>query len=194
MKAKTRILVECAIMVSLATVLSFIKIYEALLGGSVTLLSMLPIILISFRWGVPAGVGSAFVYSIIQLLLGLGTIAYVPTPMGICGAVVLDYIIPFTVLGLAGIFYKNGMDKKKALISILAGTIMVLALRFISHVISGGIVWYELTKENNWNEYVHQYSKWAYSLLYNITYMGPEAALTILASPSILKLKEIYKK
>lgn len=188
-----RILVECAIMVSLATVLSMIKVYEAPLGGSVTLLSMLPIIVISFRWGVPAGVGSAFVYSVIQLLFGLNTFAYVVTPAGIIGAILLDYIVPFTVLGLAGIFYKSGVDRKKALISIFAGTFLVLLLRFISHVIIGGVVWYEITKQNNWNDYVHQYSKWIYSLLYNITYMGPEAALTLLASPIILKIKDLFK-
>ncbi len=180
-------------MVSLATVLSLIKIYEAPLGGSVTLLSMLPIIAISFRRGTPAGVGSAFVYSIIQIILGLGTIAYVPTAMGIFGAVMLDYILPFTVLGFAGVFYKNGQDGKKALISILAGTFMVIALRYLSHVLSGNIVWYEITKENNWNDYVHTVDPWTYTLVYNISYMGPEAALTLIASPIILKVKDIFK-
>lgn len=180
-------------MVSLATVLSFIKIYDAPLGGSVTLLSMLPIITLAFRRGTLVGVGSAFVYSIIQIILGLGTIAYVPTATGIFGTLMLDYIIPFTVLGFAGVFYKNGQDKKRALIAILAGTFMVVALRYLSHVLSGNIIWYEITKENNWNEYVHQVDPWTYTLVYNITYMGPEAAITLLASPIILKLKDIYK-
>ena len=190
----TLILTECAIMVSLATVLSFVKIYDAPLGGSVTLLSMLPIIVLAFRWGTLAGVGSAFVYSIIQLILSLGTIAYVPTAKGIVGAIFLDYILPFTLLGFAGVFYKSGQNKKKALISILAGTFMVLALRYLSHVLSGNIVWYEITKENNWNDYVHQVDPWTYTLVYNITYMGPEAALTLFASPVILKLKDLFKK
>ena len=181
-------------MVSLATVLSFVKIYDAPLGGSVTLLSMLPIIVLAFRWGTLAGVGSAFVYSIIQLILSLGTIAYVPTAKGIVGAIFLDYILPFTLLGFAGVFYKSGQNKKKALISILAGTFMVLALRYLSHVLSGNIVWYEITKENNWNDYVHQVDPWTYTLVYNITYMGPEAALTLFASPVILKLKDLFKK
>lgn len=180
-------------MVSLATVLSLIKVYDAPLGGSVTLLSMLPIILISFRWGTLIGVGSAFVYSILQTILSLGTIAYVPTATGIFGTVFLDYILPFTIIGFAGIFYKSGQDKKKAFISILAGTFMVLALRYLSHVVSGNIIWYEITKENNWNDYVHTVDSWTYTLVYNITYMGPEAALTLFASPLILKLKDIYK-
>ncbi|MBP3369029.1 MAG: energy-coupled thiamine transporter ThiT [Clostridia bacterium] len=46
------VLTECALMIALATVLSLVKIYEAPFGGSVTLLSMAPIIVLSMRHGV----------------------------------------------------------------------------------------------------------------------------------------------
>ncbi|HAN20560.1 MAG: hypothetical protein A2Y15_01015 [Clostridiales bacterium GWF2_36_10] len=190
---KNKILIECAIMVGLATVLSLIKIYEAPLGGSVTLLSMLPIIVISFRRGVSWGLGSAFVYSILQILTGLNTIAYAATTMGIVGTVIFDYILPFTIIGLAGIFYKGGQKGKMLIVSILAGTFFVLVLRYASHVFSGAIIWYELTKEQEWNEYVSTVGRWTYTLVYNIAYMGPEAALTLAASPIIIKLKDILR-
>lgn len=190
---KLKVLTECAIMVALATVLSLIKLWSSPLGGSVTLLSMLPIIVISFRRGVPAGLGSAFVYSIIQLLLDQSVIAYVPTADGIIGTVFFDYILPFTALGLAGLFYKADQQNNKALVSIIAGTFMVLLIRYASHVVSGSIIWYEITKEGQWNDYVSTVGPWTYSLVYNITFMGPEAAITLIASPMILKLKDIFK-
>ena len=47
--SKTRILVECALMIAIGTVLSNIKFFTLPNGGSVTLLSMLPFVLVSFR-------------------------------------------------------------------------------------------------------------------------------------------------
>ena len=60
-----------AVMVALASALSLIKLYELPLGGSVTLLSMLPIVVISISLGLKWGVGSSFVYSLIQLFFGI---------------------------------------------------------------------------------------------------------------------------
>ncbi|MBP5792799.1 MAG: energy-coupled thiamine transporter ThiT, partial [Spirochaetaceae bacterium] len=50
-RSATRIMVEGALMIALSTILSMIKILEMPFGGSVTLLSMLPIILMSYRNG-----------------------------------------------------------------------------------------------------------------------------------------------
>lgn len=65
--SKTRTLVECALMIALGTVLANIKIYELPNGGSVTLFSMLPFILISFRHGVKWGLFTGFVNSLLQM-------------------------------------------------------------------------------------------------------------------------------
>ena len=45
--SKTRILVECALMIAIGTVLSNIKFFTMPNGGSITLLSMLPFVLVS---------------------------------------------------------------------------------------------------------------------------------------------------
>ena len=64
--SKTRVLVECALMIAVGTVLANIKIYTLPNGGSVTLFSMLPFVLISFRHGVKWGLFTGFVNSLLQ--------------------------------------------------------------------------------------------------------------------------------
>ena len=104
-KQKLIVLCECAIFIALSTVLSiFAKVWESPLGGSVTILSMLPVMFISIRRGLKWGFGSAFVYSVIQLIGGFDSIAYIPTAGGIVCSILFDYIVPFTILGIAGIF------------------------------------------------------------------------------------------
>ena len=68
--SKTRILVECALMIAIGTVLSNIKLFTMPNGGSVTLLSMLPFVLVSFRHGVKWGLFTGFVNGCLQMLLG----------------------------------------------------------------------------------------------------------------------------
>ena len=68
---KVRIMVEGAVMLALATALSFIQIYKLPWGGSITLLSMLPIVLFSIRRGVAMGLAVSFLFSLIQLFQGI---------------------------------------------------------------------------------------------------------------------------
>ena len=68
---RTRALVESAVMISLATVLSIFKLAELPYGGSITLASMLPILLVAYRHGAAFGFGAGIVYGIVQQLLGL---------------------------------------------------------------------------------------------------------------------------
>ena len=71
---KTKRLVESAIMVALAAVLSLIKIWKMPLEGSVTLLSMLPICLLSIRYGVKWGLFVSAFYSVVQIALDLSSL------------------------------------------------------------------------------------------------------------------------
>ena len=190
--SKTRILVECAIMIAVATVLSSIgKIYEAPLGGSVTLASMAPMIIISYRHGIKWGVEAALLYSLIQLMLGLGSVAYVPTAIGIVLCVLLDYVIAFTLIGFCGVFKKL---IKNEYVSVTVGTVAACLGRFVCHLLSGAVVWYEITKEGQWNELVNRVGMWTYSLIYNAQYMVPETIITVIATPLIyMVMKQIGK-
>ena len=105
--SKTRTLVECALMIALGTVLANIKIFEMPNGGSITLLSMLPFILVSYRHGTKWGLFTGFVNSLLQMLLGF----YAPPAPGLLplvGMILLDYVLAFTLLGLAAAFLFSG--------------------------------------------------------------------------------------
>lgn len=184
---------ECAIMIALATVLSVIKLWHAPMGGSITLLSMFPIIFISVRHGIKWGMGSGFIYGVIQLLLGLDNFSYVPTFWGIVGCAVFDYLLPFTLLGLGGVFlYLKPKTVESEIAAVVCGTILAVVLRFMCHFLGGAIIWYELSKQ--WAEpgdYINSVGMWLYSFVYNITYLGPDGVLVIGASPMLVKLKNM---
>ena len=192
-----KILVECAIMAGLATVLSLFKIWEAPLGGAVTLFSMVPIIIIALRHGPAWGFAAAFIYSNTQLLLGFGNIAWIPTVSGKIAGVFLDYIIAFAILGAAG-FFKFALDKTEKrsikIIVISIATLFVCILRYTAHVIVGAVVWYSITKAGNWNDYVHTVGAWTYSIIYNLQYMLPETVITLVAAPAVVTVLSIINK
>ena len=66
-KSRLHVLVEGAVMIALATILSYIRIFKLPWGGSITLVSMLPIILYSIKYGIKHGLGTAFIFSLILL-------------------------------------------------------------------------------------------------------------------------------
>lgn len=177
--SKTRILVECAIMVGLATVLSLCKLWEMPLGGSITLLSMLPIMLIALRHGTAIGLGTAFVYACGQLFLGLADLmSWGMTPTMWVGSVIFDYLLAFTLLGFAGVFKKYGVR------GALAGIIFACVLRFISHFISGAIffdIWCP------WSNPI-----W-YSVCYNGAYVGVDLVLCVAGASFLFAAKPIRK-
>lgn len=113
LNSNTKKLTFCAIMIALATALSFVKFFEMPQGGSVTLASMLPIILISYKCDLKWALTSSIIYGVIQLLQG---IAYVPADIG--GAILcilLDYVVAFGVLGLAGSGHFQNAGRKYGL-------------------------------------------------------------------------------
>ena len=173
--SKTKILVESAILIALSTVLSLIKIWQMPLGGSLTLLSMLPICYISIRHGLKWGIGAAFVYSCIQLSMDIAAaMGWGLNAARWAGMIAFDYIIPFTALGVAGIFAKKGIK------GIIAGTTLALVLRFLSHVISGSII-FDIWMPEGWaNPFI-------YSIAYNGTFMLPELILTLIGAAIVFK-------
>ena len=166
-----RRLVEAAILVALASVLSLIKLAELPYGGSVTCASMLPILIIAYRNGPLWGLGSGLVFSAVQLLTGLSVFSWVTGWQSVLAVALLDYILAFVVSGLGGIFRKADRAQSRALIY---GALLVSGLRFLCHVISGATVWAGLSIPNS--------AALAYSLVYNATYMIPETIILVMAA------------
>lgn len=197
---KVQILTESAIMIALATVLSLLKIWEAPYGGSVTIVSMAPVIILSLRRGVKTGLLAGFAHSLIQLLLGLNNVAWIPDAGGIVVCILTDYILPFTLLGLGGCFRnvkftKN--DKTNLIIAAIVGTLLVTALRYLSHIVSGAVIWYALDLQwyaDDPSHIVHQYGAWLFSVIYNGGYMVPEIITTTIATPILYAALNRVKK
>ncbi len=168
---KTLRLTETAVMIAAAAVLSLIKIVDMPFGGSVTLFSMLPIAVISFRYGVPWGLLAGFTNAVIQMLFGMKNLTYGTSAAAVIAIIMLDYIAAFVVIGLAGMFRKAIKDHGTAL---ALGTLISCALRYVCHVISGCTVWAGVS--------IPDTEGLLYSLAYNATYMIPETIVTVLGA------------
>lgn len=152
---KTRVMMEIAVSVSMAVICSFIKVWEMPQGGSVAL-TMIPILLVSFRCGAFAGIMSGGLYGVISLMIA-GVIYH---PMSI----LLDYVLAFGVLGIAGFF-------KKSVFGITVGTVLGVAARFFSSTVSGAILFASYAPAGQ--------NPWIYSMGYQATYLIPELILAL---------------
>ena len=179
-RSKLTILCECGIMLALAAVLSLIKVWESPYGGSVTLLSMLPVMIMSQRRGLKIGLACSFAYSILQIGIDLGKLMGYGMTVGIwVGCLVFDYLLPFTALGLAGVWRRRGVPGK------ILGVVLASVIRYVSHVVSG-CVFFGTYAWEGWNPL-------PYSLVYNAIYMLPEMALTVVAAFLLFRLKAFKK-
>lgn len=172
MKNKTvRALVESAVMIALATVLSRIEIVDLPYGGSVTIASMLPIAIIAYRHGLGWGLGAGLVHGVIQQLFGLNNLSYVTGWQSVLAVILLDYIVAFAIVGLAGVFRKAVKNQATAL---MLGCVLICVLRYACHVISGATVWAGLS--------IPTQAALGYSFIYNATYMVPETIVLVVAA------------
>ena len=169
----TRRMLESAILIGIAMVLSeFAKFSSTwLFGGSVTLGSIVPLVLISWRWGTRQGLFSAFVFSLLQMFVGFKNVTYGQTVFQMVLIALLDYVVAFTVVGLAAVFRKAA---KNQLVALGGGILLVSALRFLCHFVSGWMIWDALWPNDK------GLSGAAYSLIYNGGYMLPETLVALL--------------
>lgn len=164
-------LTETAIMIALGFILSMLKIIDMPFGGSVTAFSMLPVIVIAYRYGAPWGLLAGFAASLLQMLMGLKNLTYATSAEAVIAIIMLDYIIAFAVMGLGGIFKEKIKDQG---LSLAAGTLVVCVLRYICHVISGCTVWAGVSIPTS--------DGLLYSLVYNCAYMVPETVVTVVGA------------
>lgn len=178
--------IEGALVIAMAVVLSMIRIYKLPWGGSVTLVSMLPIAVYSIRHGLKKGVPIAFVFSLFQFFQGIGDglFAWGLSPVMLIGCIMFDYILAYTVIGLSGMF------RKKGIIGWVSGTTIALLLRFACHFASGVVIFHSAGKL--WEGFSTE-NTLLYSFLYNGSYMLPEIIFTCIGAVVLLKVPAIQK-
>ena len=172
----TKKLTTTGVLLALAVILSMIRLFDAPYGGSVTLASMLPIILLSVLYGTKWGILSGIVFSVLTMFSG-----GIPAPP-VAGfgmyvlVVVLDYILAFGVLGFAGSISRLFSGKPYA---VPLASAVVIALRFLCHFLSGILIWSAYAWEG--------YGAALYSFLYNGSYMLFELIITTILSALVVK-------
>ena len=167
----TRKLTETAIMLALAVLLSYVTVFQAPMGGSITAFSQVPIVIIGYRYGFKWGAGTGVIYGVLEMLLqGLGNFAYVKGFAAYLILILADYVVAFACLGIGGALFRK-VIKNQTLALALGGAFASL-LRFICHFISGVTIWGEYA--DGWK------SVWAYSFGYNGYYMLFEGILTVI--------------
>ena len=215
MQTKTKRLTESAMLLSVAIVLELISklfIPEQPFGGQLTIVSMLPVVLISYRHGVKWGLWAGVAYAMIEMLLGAKTVAaaFQPGYFGdgtmIGNALVMclmDYLLAFTALGLGGIF-RNRMQRPGA--SLVCGSLVALGGRYLAHTVSGYILfagWAEwfFTQDGfpGWGARLveslrPQMLGLVYSLVYNGMYMIPEMICTAVVAVIVARVPKIVTK
>lgn len=159
---RVRMLCEGAIMLALAQILSYLKLAEAPNGGSITL-AMFPILFFAVRWGVSSGLMVGFLFGLLQLMFD-GAYAWGWQSM------LLDYLVAFTPLGLAGLF----KGKKWG---IFPGTLVGCAGRFAVHYISGVTI-YKILAPTEFMQWTFT-SPSFYSIVYNGSYMLPNTVIAL---------------
>lgn len=215
MTSKTKKITESAMLLAVAIVLELVSkmfIPEMPFGGQITLVSMLPVVLISYRHGVKWGLVAGLTYAVLEMALGAKTVAAAFQPGYFGDGVMLlnafimcllDYIVAFTVLGLGGCF-RNRIQKPG--LALLCGSLVALGARYLAHIGSGYILfsgWAEwfFTQEGfpAWGAQLvsslsPQMLGLTYSVVYNGMYMIPEILITAVCSLVLAKVPAIVKK
>lgn len=183
--SKTLMLVEGAVMIALATVLSLIKVYKLPWGGSITLLSMLPICVFSIKYGVAKGLFVSFAYALVQMLLDLAEVlSWGLTPVTLIACIALDYLLAYTVIGVAGIFREHKLP------GWIGGTVIALVLRLAAHFLSGVLIWHSFGEL--WDGFSTE-NEFIYSILYNGSYMLPEIIFTVIGAVILFSIPQTRK-
>ncbi|MBQ7001985.1 MAG: energy-coupled thiamine transporter ThiT [Oscillospiraceae bacterium] len=215
MQNKTKRLTESAMLIALAVVLEIVGrtvIPPMPFGGQLTLVSMLPIVLVSYRHGVKWGITTGFAYSLVQMALGADTVsaAFQPGYFGdgtmIGRAIIMclfDYVLAYTALGLGGCFRDRIKNKGVAL---MCGSLVALSARYLCHIVSGYVLfagWAEwfFTQEGfpAWGAALvsslsPEMLGFVYSVVYNGLYMVPEILITAIVAVLVARIPRIVVK
>lgn len=193
MKTNRTVLViaEISILSALAIVLDYLaEITQGALfiyGGSISI-AMVPIMVISFRRGVIPGLVSGFIVGTIQLMYSghlLHPVQYL-----------LDYPVPYTLVGLAGITVLIN-KKKNTNYTLVLGTVIAGLLRYLSHFLSGVVFWSDYVPESfdSMVGTLKGFNPYTWSAFYNGLYMIPSIIICAILLIVLKKyIKDLYLK
>ena len=215
MSTKTKKITESAMLLAMAIILELISktfIPEQTFGGQITIVSMLPVVLISYRHGMKWGFVASFTYALLEMALGAKTVsaAFLPGYFG-DGAMILnallmcllDYVVAFTVLGLGGVF-RNRIENRG--VALACGSLVALGARYLTHIASGYILFSSYAE---WFFTQEGFPAWGaqlvqtlnpvllgilYSVVYNGMYMIPEMVFTVIVSFVLARIPKIVTK
>lgn len=172
-----------AMMIATSTILSLIKVFAMPLGGSVTLMSMLPLCMISIVYGVGFSIIPCILYGVLQIAFS-GAFGWGLTPAMLIGTLLFDYILAYAAMSLAGIFRKKGAW------GIALGIIIACFVRFACHVLSGVVIFTMLEQFSAFGK-TFQNRPILYSVCYNGLFMLPETLFTCIGAILITRLNAI---
>ena len=155
-KMDAKVLSISALLVALSTALSYVVLFKAPYGGSVTLFSILPIVLAGYFFNVRIGLIVGMAVGFLNLLLN----PYIVHPIQL----LLDYPLAFGALGLGGILKKKG---EYSIIGVL--WISILARYFCAFL--SGVVFFGAYAPKG-------FSPVTWSLVYNASYLSVEGIMT----------------
>ncbi len=161
----TKKITVIALALALSTTLSFLK-FSLPFGGSITVFSLVPIILVSYYYGFYYGLFTGFICGLLQFITSPSP--YILTPL----TFFLDYIFAFSAVCFAGIYKKI---IKNQTLSISLGTITFYLVRYIMHLLSG-IIYFNAGYVS---EGFPSSGAFIYSLCYNAVYILPDMIIAI---------------
>lgn len=119
LKFNSKLVARIGLAIALAFILDMLKIYRLPNGGgSISLGSMIPLMLISFVYGPSIGLFTGFLFGVFKLIVD----PYILNPI----QVLFDYPLPFMAIGITGFFRNKYL-----------GATFGMLLRFACHFISG---------------------------------------------------------
>jgi len=135
-------MIEVALLATIAYILDLVT-QPMSLGPWISLsFKMVPIFLLSFRWGVKAGAVGGFIWGLLQVVTGEAAGGWLTPIQGF-----LEYFVAFSLIGLSGAV-KPALDKAirekkrlQTLTYITVGVILGGFARYTIHYIAGVIFW-----------------------------------------------------
>lgn len=181
---KLNMMVEMALFAGIGVVLNMLSLSFMPQGGGISL-AMIPILLISFRWGFSAGFVTGMLIGLIDVASGVTIYHW--------AQVFLDHCLANAVVGVAGLFRRpihhaiRNENKRVVMLYTAVAVLICSFLKFAVHVISG-VVFFSM--------YANGQNIWMYSIVYNATPMIPVTAITIIcmgllltSAPKLVKTK-----